>query len=291
MKEEKTIRQLKKEAMSLRIKGYYNMTKAELAEAISKRRMELAKKMREIERMEIEELRNLSKEFNLKIPWKSTKANFIKKLKRFFEDLKLSQEIEKAPPSISSISAYESTYEEKFTAVPKQSLPSTYYKDKLVGLEINQNWIYLYWDFSPQTYEIIKNHPRVVLRVYDVTYIEFNGTNAHRTFEMEIDEKMRKYYVYVPQPGADYLAEIGYKENERFIPILRSNLVSTPPSMPRMAQMELWMDLRTKRKFTEMGPSRKMLRIERLIGSTSMPTSGARSGGGSFFFLSGRRGS
>ncbi|BBJ27858.1 DUF4912 domain-containing protein [Athalassotoga saccharophila] len=287
MKEEKTIRQLKKEAMSLRIKGYYNMTKAELAEAISKRKMELAKKMREIDKMEIEELRGLSKEFNLKIPWKSTRANFVKKLKEFFESLKLGQEIEKTPPSISSMSVYE----EKITVVPKQSLPSTYYKDKFVGLEVNQNWIHFYWDFSPQTYEIIKNHPHVVLRIYDVTYIEFNGTNAHRTFEMEIDEKMRKYYVYVPQPGADYLAEIGYRENERFIPILRSNLVSTPPSMPRMAQMELWMDLRTKRKFTEIGPSRKILRIEKLTGSASLPTSGARSGGGSFFFLSGRRGS
>lgn len=287
MKEEKTIRQLKKEAMLLKIKGYYNMTKAELAEAISKRKMEIAKRIREIEKMDIDELRNLSKEFKLKIPWKSTKANFIKKIREFFENFKLSQEIEQPPIPVSSASSYK---EKEFVTI-QRSLPSDYFKDKLVGLEVNQNWIHFYWDFSHQSYELIKNHPRLVLRVYDVTYIEFNGTNAHRTFEMEIDEKMRKYYVYVPQAGADYIAEIGYKENNRFIPFLRSNLVSTPPSTPKISQVELWMDLKTGRKFTEMGPTRKVLRIEKLVGMTSMPTSQFRSGGGSFFFLSGRRGS
>lgn len=296
MKEEKTIRQLKKEAMLLKIKGYYNMTKSELAEVISRRRMELSKKIREIDNMEIEELKKISKEFNLKIPLKSTRNTFVKKIKVLFESLKLngeeSQKHETKSPTqiISSLETQKVSDFEKTSEMPKP-LPTSYFKDKLVGLEVNPNWIHFYWDFSHKNLEIIKNHLNLVLRVYDVTYIEFNGANAHRTFEMEIDEKMKKYYVFVPQSGADYIAEIGYKENNRFVPLLRSNLVSTPPSSSKIAQMELWMDLRTSRKFTEMSPSRKVLRIEKLVGFSSMPTGEFKSGGGAFFILSGRRGS
>ncbi|MCL4408251.1 MAG: DUF4912 domain-containing protein [Thermotogae bacterium] len=298
MREEKTIRQLKKEAMLLKIKGYYNMTKSELAEVISRRRMELSKKIRELDKMEIDELRKLSKEFDLKVPWKSARSTFVKKIKALFENLKLNgeleeQKFEKNKVPSQNISSFETQKVQNVNKAPETviSLPVSYFKDKFCGLEVNPNWIHFYWDFSPKNLEIIKEHSNLVLRVYDVTYIEFNGINAHRTFEMEIDEKMKKYYVFVPQSGADYIAEIGYKENNRFVPLLRSNLVSTPPSSAKIAQMELWMDLRSKRKFTEMSPSRKVLRIEKLVGFSSMPTSGFKSGGGSFFILSGRRGS
>ncbi len=297
MKEEKTIRQLKKEAMLLKIKGYYNMTKSELAEVISRRRMELSKKIRELDKMELDELRKLSREFDLKIPWKSTRNTFIKKVREFLENLKLSGEAEEQrseSPNLSrqNVSSFETEVSQSIEK-PSQKispLPSTYFKDKFFGFEVNPNWIFFYWDFSNKTLDLIKNHLTLTLRVYDVTYIEFNGTNAHRTFEMEIDKNTRKYYIFVPQSGADYIAEIGYKENNRFMPLLRSNLVSTPPSSAKIAQMELWMDLKTRRKFTEMSPSRRVLRIEKLTGLSSMPTSQFKSGG-AFFVLSGRRGS
>ncbi len=297
MKEEKTIRQLKKEAMLLKIKGYYNMTKSELAEVISRRRMELSKKIHELDKMEIDELRKLSKEFDLKIPWKSTRSTFVKKVRKLLESLKLNGEVEEqksenAKLSHQNVSSFETQISQDIEK-PSQKitpLPSSYFKDKFFGFEVNPNWIYFYWDFSSKSLEIIKNHLNLALRVYDVTYIEFNGTNAHRTFEMEIDRNMLKYYVFVPQSGADYIAEIGYKENNRFMPLLRSNLVSTPPSSAKIAQMELWMDLKTRRKFTEMSPSKKVLRIERLVGLSSMPMSQFKSGE-AFFILSGRRGS
>lgn len=298
MKDDKTIRQLKKEAMLLRIKGYYNMTKSELAEVISRQKMELSKKIRELESMEIDELRSISKELGLKIPWKSTKKTFVKKIRENSEKLKLIEDNEELKPekvnfSSKIISSHET--QKIITAEksnePVRTLPQTYFKDKLVGLEVNQNWIHFYWDLSPKSLEIVKEHPHLALRVYDVTYIEFNGANAHRTFEMQLDDKTRKYFVFVPQAGADYVAEIGYEEKGRFVPLLRSNLVSTPPSTPRTAQMELWMDLRLKRKFTEMSPAKRVLRIEKLIGFGSLPTSAFKSGGGAFFVLSGRRSS
>jgi len=148
------------------------------------------------------------------------------------------------PQKISEISIYEGTLH-SFATQPY--LPVSYNEDKLIGLDFNPQWLFFYWDFAPQTYEIIKKHRYVVLRVYDVTYIEFNGTNAHRTFEMKIDERMRKYYVNVPQTGADYIAEIGYEEKGQFVPVLRSNHVSTPQATHSQQTKELWMNIK-KRK-------------------------------------------
>ncbi len=292
MGEDKTIRQLKKEAMALKIKGYYNMTKSELAEVVSRKKTELSRKIRQLESMEIEELRKVAKEMNLKIPWRSTRTTFIKKIRETIEALKIGNYEPEERPNYSSAKAQKIQTEiEEKTSEVKYTLPPSYFKDQLVGLDVNPHWIHFYWDFSTRTDQHLKAHYPLILRVYDVTYIEFNGANAQRTFEMEIDEKTRKYYVFVPQPGADYIAEIGYKEGNKFIPVIRSNLVSTPPSSPRIAQMELWMDLKANRKFTEVSSSRRIVKIERLIGATFMPTSGVRSGGGSFFILSGRRGS
>ncbi len=281
----KTIRQLKKEAMRLKIKGYYNMRKSELGEAISKRKTELAKMTRDIDNMRISQLRSFAKKVGLKMSRRATKADLVEAISKMFSSWK---EDEKRIPSgtTSSFSAPPGKTKEIKSEI---QLPKTYKKDKLVGLEVNPSWIHFYWDFSEKTREILKAHSPLLLRVYDVTYIEFNGTNAHRTFELELNMSTRKYYVQVPQPNADYIAEIGYKEGNKFVPLLRSNLVTTPPSSPKLAQMELWMDLRTYQRFSEMSSGKTLTRIERLVGISSIPSSPSKiSGGGSFFWLSGR---
>lgn len=285
----KTIRQLKKEAMQLKIKGYYNMRKTELGEAISKRKMELAKMIRDINNMKISQLRSFAKKVGLKMSRRATKADLVEAISNMFSSWKEKEEVEKKAPSqiTSSFSAPSNENKEIKSEI---QLPKTYKKDKLVGLEVNQSWIHFYWDFSEKTKKILKAHSPLILRVYDVTYIEFNGTNAHRTFEMGIGMSTQKYYVQVPQPNADYIAEIGYKEGNKFVPLLRSNLVTTPPSSPKLAQMELWMDLRTYQRFSEMSSRKTVTRIERLVGISSISPSLSRvSGGGSFFWLSGRQ--
>ena len=263
------------------------MRKTELGEAISKRKMELAKMTRDINNMKISQLRSFAKKVGLKMSRHTTKANLVEAISNMFSSWK--EEVkEKAPSQITS--SFSAPSNENKEIKSEIQLPKTYKKDKLVGLEVNPSWIHFYWDFSEKTEEILKTHSPLVFRVYDVTDIEFNGTNAHRTFEMEIGMSTRKYYVQVPQPNADYIAEIGYKEGNRFVPLLRSNLVTTPPSSPKLAQMELWMDLRTYQRFSEMSSRKTVTRIERLVGISSIPLSLSRiSGGGSFFWLSGRQ--
>lgn len=287
----KTIRQLKKEAMYLKIKGYYNMRKKELVKAISERKTELAKMAHDLGNMKMNQLRSFAKKMGLKLTRRTTKSELIKKISKIFSTWQYEEDVKFGKSGRTNVATSSLTkVSERRVVKTEIDLPKTYKKDKLVGLEVNTNWLHFYWDFSEKTKERLEKHSPIVLRIYDVTYIDFNGTNAHRTFEKELSLNASKYYVFVPQPNADYLAEIGYKEDNKFVPLLRSNLVSTPPSSPNFAQMELWMDLRTHQKFSEISSKRLAVRIERLTGVSSMPTpSGGNSGGGSFFWISGRR--
>ncbi len=286
MNGKKTIRQLKKEAMLLKIKGYYNMRKVELGEAISKRKMELAKMKRDIDNMRIGQLRLFAKKIGLRMSRRATRADLIESISKIFSSWRGEDEKRKI---VHATSSFSTSLIEKKEIKSEIQLPKTYKKDKLVGLEVNPTWIYFYWDFSEKTKKILELHSPLVLRVYDVTYIEFDGTNAHRTFELEMAMSTRKYYVQVPHPNANYISEIGYKEGNKFVPLLRSNLVTTPPSSPKLAQMELWMDLRTHQRFSEISSGKTFVRVERLVGISSIPSSLSNiSGGGSFFWLSGR---
>lgn len=291
MNGEKTIRQLKKEAMRLKIKGYYNMRKSELVEAISKRKTEIAKTIRELDKMTLDELRSFAMELGMKLSGRTTKAMLSKKIRSAFPSPETQETVSVRSGATSGrTSIKREDVEETHKISP--NLPKTYSKDTMTGLAVNPNWVYFYWDFSPATLAILKDNAPIVMRVHDVTYIQFNGTNSNRTFEMDLDPETKKYYTFVPQPSADYIAEIGYKQGSRFVPLLRSNLVSTPPSSPRIAQMELWMDLKNCRKFSEASTHKPMPKIEKMIGFSSLPSSESNlSGGGSFFHLSGRRSS
>ncbi len=282
----KTIRQLKKEAMVLKIKGYYNMRKSELVRAISERKMELAKAARNIESMKIHELRTFAKKINLKLKRNYTKKDLIRMISDILSTWTSSKRTEEKPLGISSVSS-KKKIEKKAPEISK-NLPESYGKDKLVGLEVNPNWIHFYWDFSTQTQQIIASHAPIVLRIYDVTYLNFNGVNAHRTFELELEPSTRKYYVNVPNAGANYIAEIGYKDGEKFVPLIRSNLISTPPSSPRISQMEVWKDLKSGQKFVEISAVAKR-HVEKLKGVSSLSISKITSGGGSFIWANERK--
>ncbi len=281
----KTIRQLKKEAMALKIKGYYNMRKSELVRAISERKMELAKAARDLGSMKIHQLRTFAKKLNLKLKRSHTKRDLIDLISQTLAGWAADEGAEKKPVGISSKTSERSIVHEE--ARNEKALPRTYEKDKLVGLEVNPNWIHFYWDFSSKTSGLLVSHAPMVLRVYDVTYVNFNGVNAHRTFELELDPSARKYYVNVPNAGADYVAEIGYRDGEKFVPLLRSNLVSTPPSSPKVSQMEVWMDLRSGQKFVEISAVAQR-HVERIKGVSSLSASRVASGGGSFIWTEDR---
>src|SRR3989338_1355737 len=70
---------------------------------------------------------------------------------------------------------------------------------------------------------------KVVLRVYDVTDIIFNGNNAHKYFDIEIRGGARNWYIKVGESDRSFCVDMGFLTSYgTFFVIVRSNVVKTP---------------------------------------------------------------
>ncbi|MCM8797278.1 MAG: DUF4912 domain-containing protein [Candidatus Omnitrophica bacterium] len=131
-----------------------------------------------------------------------------------------------------------------------EELPAKYGRDTLVLQVRDPWWIHAYWELKSSTMEGIKasigqkdfSCARRVLRVYDVSNIIFDGTNAHRSFDIHINEYADSWYIDVGIPGRSWCVDLGLLlADGRFITILRSNIVNTPIDGPSSITDEEWM--------------------------------------------------
>ena len=77
------------------------------------------------------------------------------------------------------------------------------------------------------------NNCRLILRIYDVSYIEFNGLNAHRMQDHTLPGLCGELFFKLPRPGTWELAEVGFLlRSGEFIPAARSQSVPFPADSP-----------------------------------------------------------
>jgi uncharacterized protein len=89
------------------------------------------------------------------------------------------------------------------------------------------NWEIATWQkkLSASYFDQI-NQEIIILRLYDVTDIYFNGSNAHSSYEFRLKKDTTNWTIKGIKQGRSYLTEIGYKVNQnQYFPILRSNAV------------------------------------------------------------------
>lgn len=115
-------------------------------------------------------------------------------------------------------------------------LPDRYEKDMLQLMVRDAHTLHVYWEISNRKRWLCSQHfecdwgilPKV-LRVYDVTAIYFNGSNANRWFDIETTPEARSWYIQPVQAGTTYLVDYGvYTIEHQFVPLLRSNAALTP---------------------------------------------------------------
>jgi len=130
-----------------------------------------------------------------------------------------------------------------------QDLPYQYDQDKIVLQVRDPWWIHAYWEIRQSTLERLRNElkdefyrAKRTLRVYDVGHIIFNGTNAHRSFDIQINEQANNWYIDTAGPGRSWCADLGLLlPDGGFITIVRSNTVHTPIEGPSWITDEEWM--------------------------------------------------
>jgi len=130
-----------------------------------------------------------------------------------------------------------------------EELPCRYGRDKIVLQVRDPWWIHAYWEVTGETHDRLKRQlgemffgAKMVLRVYDVSYIIFDGTNAHKFFDIEINQEANNWYIDTTGPGRSWCVDIGLVlGNGQFIMIARSNTVYTPTEGPSWITDEEWM--------------------------------------------------
>lgn len=130
-------------------------------------------------------------------------------------------------------------------------LPSYNTTSRITLIPKDPSWIYAYWEIADSSVEDVRRQlggnldgTRFVVRMYDVTYKDFNGFNANNWFDIEVGRYSNNWYINLWNDNASYCAEIGIVHNSgRFFPMAMSNFVHTPRSTSSNRFEEIWMDL------------------------------------------------
>ncbi len=130
-----------------------------------------------------------------------------------------------------------------------QDLPAVYGEDKIALFVRDPWWLYTYWEVIVDTWNKLKErlgdsfyNAKKVLRVYDVSKVNFNGKNAHMFFDIEVRPEADNWYINAAGPGKSWCVDYGLKlPNGEFITVVRSNIVQSPLDIPSWVTDEEWM--------------------------------------------------
>lgn len=141
-------------------------------------------------------------------------------------------------------------YEERGYVDRGGKLPEEYGQTLIVLLPRDPQWIFSYWEISTKVRDDVKNKygqnifqkAKPTIRVYDVTNVNFTGTNANSYFDVFITGEAKNWYIYVGRPKRHYCADLGLLlDNGEFITLARSNVIATPAGSISDVYDEQWM--------------------------------------------------
>lgn len=124
--------------------------------------------------------------------------------------------------------------------VDQEYLPLDYGGSKLILIARDPYCIYACWYITAEDIEKVKKkigedrfkESRFVIRMYDVTLINFDGKNANYTFDIDIDINANNWYIHLWRDNVSYCADLGVVTPKGdFYPIVRSNFVVTPHAL------------------------------------------------------------
>jgi hypothetical protein len=113
-------------------------------------------------------------------------------------------------------------------------LPWGYVENRIAALARDPQWIFVYWEILDDAIEKARAqakdpHAGCALRVYDTTYRDFDGLNAHHYWDLRVDRSSKGHYLHTGRPGATFHVDIGVLSGGGlFAPIARSNACETP---------------------------------------------------------------
>lgn len=165
-----------------------------------------------------------------------------------------------------------------------RELPRGYGDTKIVAMVRDPRWIFAYWEVSHEKKTILSKMgldvKRLILRIYDITNVVFDGFNANSFFEIETNESTDNWYINLPGAARTWCIDLGVKTSDgSFILIARSNTVVTPREMPLLSEQPQQQPGRESVWIPSEQMFRKMRKIAEGAFSLDAPESGESSSG------------
>jgi len=116
--------------------------------------------------------------------------------------------------------------EERYPPLPIEILPEEYGEDSIALMTVDPRKLFIYWEVREDTFK--KYAGILTIRAYDVTGINFNGTNARNYFDIAVNNRIGSWYIDV-NPEKAFIADVAIIDPSGvFITVARSNKVITP---------------------------------------------------------------
>jgi len=134
--------------------------------------------------------------------------------------------------------------------VDTYEFPSTYNLTQIILMVKDPYWIYAYWDIAQSAIDSARSlmsneefrSATVVLRMYEVSLIDFNGHNANYTFDIDVGFHANNWYVNLWNDHCSFIADLGLRAaNGKFVRLARSNCVQTPRQGYAPRSEQIWM--------------------------------------------------
>ncbi len=124
------------------------------------------------------------------------------------------------------------------SAIP--DLPDSYGENRIVIMQRDPLCLFCYWELQQAKIDnFLKNlstlayDASLVLRVYDVTNILFDGNNANKYFDSVLVQGAKDWYIHLEEPNRSFCADIGFLTSDgTFHMLTRSNTITTPGMCP-----------------------------------------------------------
>jgi hypothetical protein len=140
---------------------------------------------------------------------------------------------------------YTGTGEQK-PAVPSDTLTHEYGSERMALMARDPYMAFSYWELPQARLEKEKAwfgwDSKLCVRVYDVTGVLFDGTNATAYFDQEVYDRVGSWYFDFSRPMHSFCADLGLlAPNGRFLTMIRSNAVTMPRDGVSDVLDEEWM--------------------------------------------------
>jgi len=112
------------------------------------------------------------------------------------------------------------------------AFPDRYGETYFLLIDVDPHTLFASWEIDEMDLErgqlALCGDTQLVIRVYDVTYIIFDGGNAHSYFDVVVKGKAHSWYIHPWMDGRSLIADIGLRGGTGFVALARSNCVQMP---------------------------------------------------------------